>query len=555
MGAEMTFRDYVTVLRDRWVLVVLGLILGISGGGAHAFLTTPMYSTGTTFFISAPELAKDASQAYQGSLLSAQKIKSYTQLATGRRIREQAAKDLGSEISPTAISASARPDTVLLTITATDPIPWRAQAIANIVAEKFTSLVAEVEKPTGKAVAAVTARVVQPAQMPAAPISPVPMRDLALGIVLGLMAGVLMALGRHALDRSVKTADLLAEVVAAPVLGVTAYDKEIRNQPLIVHDNPQAPLAEAFRQLRTNLQYVDLDNAQKLIVITSSLAEEGKTTTTCNLAIALAQGGRRVLLVEADLRRPRAGAYLGLENAVGLTSVLTGHVSLDAALQPWGDGVLDFLGSGPLPPNPSELLASSQMSIVLGELADRYDVVLFDAPPTLPVADAAVLAAQCHGVLFVARHGKVTAEQTRAAAETLHRVSATVLGAVLTMTPRSKRRSGYSYQYGYSTASAIQASKSAPLSIAKVAEEPPFKATELVPAPPAAAEAQAVTPHGLEAVVPEARRGGAGRPFRSVGKMNGDAAPAKGNEGPAFDMKPENIVVIKSSKRSASARD
>src|SRR5262249_54775082 len=140
--------------------------------------------------------------------------------------------------------------------------------------------------------------------------------------------GIGLAVGRHALDRSVKTTDVLADLVEAPVLGATPHDLSVRTRPLVMTDQPQSPLAESFRQLRTNLQYVDLDNAAKLIVVTSALPAEGKTTTSVNLAIALAQGGSRVALVEADLRRPKAAQCLGMENAVGLTSILTGQVSL-----------------------------------------------------------------------------------------------------------------------------------------------------------------------------------------------------------------------------------
>lgn len=448
----MTFQDYVRVLRERWVLVVVGLLLGIVGGGAHAFLSTEKYSTSATFFIATTDVGEDVSKAYQGSLLSEQKIKSYTELATGRRMRDQVERQLGGPLSSAAISASARPDTVLLTISVTDPSPRRAQQIAEITASEFVALVAEVEQPVAGGTPAVTAKIVQTPDLPTAPVSPQPVRDLALGFVLGAMLGVGMAVLRHTLDRSVKSTDVLSSLVEAPVMGATAFDADIKNSPLVVYDQPQSPLAESFRQLRTNLQYVDLDNTAKLIVLTSSLPSEGKTTTSCNLAIALAQGGARVALVEADLRRPKAAHLLGLDNAVGLTNVLTGQLPLASAIQPWGDGLFDFLGSGPLPPNPSELLASRQMSDVLDELSRNYDVVLFDAPPTLPVADAAVLTAQCHGALFIARHGKVSLDQVRAAADTLHRVSANVFGVILTMAPRSKNKGGYYYEYGYAAA-------------------------------------------------------------------------------------------------------
>lgn len=445
----MNFRDYVCVLRERWLLVLLGVLIGVGGGGAMAFLSTPQYSASTVFFISTPDLGKDVNQAYQGSLLSAQKIKSYTQLATGRDLREEVSRQLRGPIDPGAISAAARPDTVLMSITATDASPLRAKQIADSAALTFQSLIATIERPTGTGEPLVVARQVQAAELPTAPVSPRKAFDIVMGFILGLMVGAGLAVARHTFDRSVKNADTLAQLVNAPVLATTPFEPGLKSRPLIVHDQPRAPLAEAIRQLRTNLDYVDLDNAKKIIVITSALPGEGKTTTTCNLAIALAQAGSRVVLVEADLRRPRAAEYLGLENAVGLTTVLTGQVPLEFALQPWGGGMIDFLGSGALPPNPSELLASAQMASVLAELSQRYDVVLLDAAPTLPVADAAALATHCHGVLFIARHGKVRADQAAAAAETLHRVAAPIFGVVLTMAPRPKRRAGYSAQYGY----------------------------------------------------------------------------------------------------------
>jgi capsular exopolysaccharide synthesis family protein len=444
----MNLRDYLIVLRERFRIVLLGLVVGLGAGACLAFLSTPQFSSSTKFFISSRDTGADLNQAYQGSLLSEQKIKSYVGLARDRRIREQVEADLGSRVSPSAIQASAQTDTVLITITATDPSPVRATRIANSAAKAFADLVAAVERPE-HGDAPVLARQILPASVPVSPVSPRKGVDLMLGALLGLMAGMSLAVARQALDRSVKSAQALAELVGAPIMGVTRFQTEIKARPLIVHDNPRAPLAEAFRQLRTNLEYVDLDRSHKLIMITSALPAEGKTTTACNLAIAIAQTGSRVALVEADLRRPRCAEYLGMENSVGLTSVLTGQMELEAVLQPWRGGLLDFLGSGPLPPNPSELLASDRMGTVLDKLGTTYDVVIFDAPPMLPVADAAVLAARCHGVLFVARHGWIRTDQVKAAGEMIHRVGAQMFGAVLSMAPQSKSAGGYGYQYSY----------------------------------------------------------------------------------------------------------
>ncbi|MGQ0623055.1 MAG: nucleotide-binding protein [Sporichthyaceae bacterium] len=218
----------------------------------------------------------------------------------------------------------------------------RAKAIADLVAVQFVNLIDDVEAPAVGQTAPVRARVVQSAVLPDDPFSPKPIRDAALGLILGLMLGVGLAVARHTLDRSVKSAEALGELAQAPVLGATLLESSVRTRPLVMLDAPRSPLAEAYRQLRTNVQYVDIDHARKLIVVTSSVAGEGKSTTTCNLAIALAQGGARVLLVEADLRRPRAADYLGMDNTVGLTTVLTGQVDLDLAIQPWNEGLIDY---------------------------------------------------------------------------------------------------------------------------------------------------------------------------------------------------------------------
>src|SRR5690606_14453620 len=155
-------------------------------------------------------------------------------------------------------------------------------------------------------------------------------------------------------------------------------------------------------------QYVEVDHDQKVVVLTSPLPAEGKSTAATGLAVTMAQAGQRVALVEADLRRPMLAERLGIDGAVGTTNVLIGKISLDDALIPYGETGLQVLPSGPVPPNPSELLQSTAMHNLLRELRDRFDVVIVDAPPLLPVTDAAVLAAQVDGAVLILRHGKTT---------------------------------------------------------------------------------------------------------------------------------------------------
>ena len=203
------------------------------------------------------------------------------------------------------------------------------------------------------------------------------------------------------------------------------------------------------------MQYIEVDHDQKVFVVTSSLPEEGKSTTAVNLAVTLALTNQRVALVECDLRRPLIAKRLGLDGAVGTTSVLIGKVSLREAMQSYGDTGLQVLACGPIPPNPSELLQSKAMETLLAQLRAEFDVVLLDAPPLLPVTDAALLAAQTDGALVVVRHGKTTtrpADATPSSGST--RSTPRPLGVVLNMVP-AKRRGGdvYSYTYQYDYAS------------------------------------------------------------------------------------------------------
>jgi receptor protein-tyrosine kinase len=233
------------------------------------------------------------------------------------------------------------------------------------------------------------------------------------------------------------------------VLGGITFDPSTRQRPLVTALDSHAPRVEAFRVLRTNLQFVDVDSNAKVFVVTSALPEEGKTSTSVNLAITLAQAGHRTVLIEGDLRRPKAAAALQLDNAVGVTTVLLGRVTLEDAIQRHPESDLDVLASGAIPPNPAELLQSNAMSDLVKQLRDNYDMVVIDAPPLLPVTDAALLATHADGALLVVRYAKTTRDQLAQAVDRLAQVDAAPVGVVLNMVPNKRRAYGYGYGYGY----------------------------------------------------------------------------------------------------------
>lgn len=430
--------------------MVVSFVLAVGAGGLLTANATPMYSSSARLFVSTTE--SDSTQAYQGGLFASQRVRSYADLVKSRELAEIVANRLAFEGDPTRLSekVSARvvPDTVILQVTVLDPAPEDARRIAQTYAEELQELVRELETPVGESTAPIRASVVDKASFSDAPVSPVPIRNLGLAAVLGLLLGFGLSVVRELLDTTLKSDVEASSIAKSPVLGNIAFDSATSKRPLVSVLDPHAPRAEAFRILRTNMQFVDVDSESKVYVVSSSLPGEGKTTTAVNLALTLAQAGERVLLIEADLRRPKIGALLDVDDAVGLTSVLVGKVGIDEAIQSTTGG-LDVMPSGAIPPNPAELLQSNAMSDTLSDLRKRYDLVLLDAPPLLPVTDAALLASHSDGALLIVRHGKTSRDQLAHAVERLEAVGARAIGVVVNMAPTRGRRTGYGYGYGY----------------------------------------------------------------------------------------------------------
>lgn len=451
---RVELRDYIRVLRKRWKFIVLLTVLALVGAGAASVLATPQYEARTQLFVST-QASGTAVELLQGSNFTQQRVKSYADVVTSPVVLDPVISELGLEESPRSlaarISAEAPLDTVLINISVRDESPEQAARIANAVGESFTTVISELEEPTGDGSSPVRISTVDPADVPEAPVSPNTKLNLALGLLVGLALGVGAAVLRETLDTSVRGEDDVRQVTDASVLGGIAWDDEAPKRPLIVQASPHSTRAEAFRQLRTNLQFVDVANHPRSIVITSSVPGEGKSTTVANLAITMAEAGSRVCLVEGDLRRPMVTEYLGLEHSVGLTTVLIGQADLADVVQPWGAGNLHVLPSGQVPPNPSELLGSAAMDKLLRTLENSYDVVIIDAPPLLPVTDAAVLSKLADGAVIVVGSQKINRDQLARAVANLEAVDARLLGVVLNLLP-TKGPDAYSYySYGYAS--------------------------------------------------------------------------------------------------------
>jgi capsular exopolysaccharide synthesis family protein len=442
-------RDYLRIIRRRWPLIVACLVITVALAGLITVRTTPQYQSTSQLFVSTS--SNTSSDAYQGGLFSTQRVASYADLVRGKELAQRVIAAEGLALTPSELSAkvtaSAVPETVLLKISVTDPVPETAQRLTQSYSEQLANLVADLETPPGKDTPVLKATIVDSANLPTGPVSPQPVRNLGIAVVLGLLLGFGLAVLREILDTTVKTADDVAHTIGASVMGGIAYDPDTSKRPLVSSLNSHEPRVEAFRVLRTNLQFVDIDSDNKAFVVTSSVPTEGKSTTAVNTAITMAQTGRRILLIDGDLRRPQVATMLGLEGTVGVTTVLLGRIAVEDAIQSHRTGV-HVLASGAIPPNPSELLQSNAMHDLLKELRDRYDTIVIDAPPLLPVTDAALLAEQTDGALMVVRHSKTTREQLHSAHQRLQGVGANTLGVVFNMVPK-KRGANYGYGYGY----------------------------------------------------------------------------------------------------------
>jgi succinoglycan biosynthesis transport protein ExoP len=289
---------------------------------------------------------------------------------------------------------------------------------------------------------------VEPATPPEEPVRPRTLLNTTLAGILGLMLAVGVVFLVEALDDSLHP-DQVTSQLGLPVLGVIASHDSDDGHPVVV-SRPRSPVAEAFRSLRTNIQFASVDRELRTLLITSPSPSEGKSTVVANLAAALAQSGRKVAVVEADLRRPVVHKKLGLANREGLSAMFVQpQVILNGSLQETGIENLQALTAGSVPPNPAELLGSAKMNQILDEISGLVDTIVLDSPPVLVVTDSTVLAPQVDGVLLVVKPGVTKLAAARRAVEQLRRGGARLLGVVLNEVELSRSRYGYYRNSGY----------------------------------------------------------------------------------------------------------
>ena len=476
--------DYLRILRVYWKAIVAFTLLATVTAGGWTLLQPKIYSSDSSGIVVTPG-SDNVSLSLAGDSLAKAKVKNYESVANSRLVADRVIAAL--ELKTTAdallgtISVRVPLNTAEIRVTALSSDPTTAQRVADAWVNGLAAQVEAIEtappaEPVAGPGAAVTpestmatataVRVLPlgKAVLPTSPTSPNTKLNLLLGVLVGLAFGVAYAVLRRHLDRRIRKAADVELLFGVPVVGNLPVDHRLDEKSTIldagtaaqVHDAGGA-MAEALRELRTNLSFLDVDQPPRIIVVTSSVQTEGKSTVTANLAVTMAAAGQNVVVVDGDLRRPTLVDVFNLVPGAGVTDVLTGTAELADVLQPWGAlPNLFVLGSGRIPPNPSELLGSRAMEKMLKALAEDA-VVLIDAPPLLPVTDAAVLSRAADGAIVVIRTGKTTQEQLEQSLGNLEKVKGRILGAVLNCVP-TRGTDAYSY-YGTYTSTPSPASQ------------------------------------------------------------------------------------------------
>ena len=437
----MSPHGFLRVLQRRWLTIVLTAALVVLGALLLAWRTAPVYEASTTLFVSS-RAGQDTSDVYEGGLFSAQRVQSYAELIKDDTLALRTIGKLGLTMTTgdwkEQVTAGAKPGTILIDVRVRDTSPVRARDIANTLSDEFVVMVSELETPRPGDVPDARVIVAKRASLPAHPVVRQPVRNTALGLALGLVLGTGIAMLRDRSDNTVKTTEDVEEISGTALFATIPFDKRLAQSPCITFADDRSPTAEAFRTLRANLQFLKVDDPPRVLLVTCSQTGDGKSTTAVNLALALAQAGRSVALVDGDLRRPDLHNILGLDNSVGFSNVLSGQESLEDALQPTDFAGLWALTSGLLPPNPGEILGSSAAQNLCAQLRTRFDHVIMDSAPLLEFADAAILAADCDGVLLVSRADITRRDRLAQAVRRLEKIGAPVVGAVLIVTPERR---------------------------------------------------------------------------------------------------------------------
>jgi receptor protein-tyrosine kinase len=439
--------DYLRIFRRYWWLVVVLTIVGAGGGYVTTLFLTPEYQSTARLFV-ATQNGTSVTEAYQNNLFSQERVNSYAGLATSEQVAARAVDQLKAPISPeelrSKIVAAPEGKTVLLDVAVSDPNPAQAQTYANAVADQLVGLVSELETSRRGGSPAAGVVVVDEASYPTEATGLGFWTIIGLGAVAGLVLGIIAAVLWGVFDKRLRGRDSVEGTAGTNLIGALPEDST-RPRVEVVDLDGNGLYAERIRELRTNLRFAvpaGGSGPARSLAVTSAGSGEGRTTTAIDLAAALAESGRSVVLVEGDLRNPTLADRLTLEPQArmgaserGVSTVLSGEHALPQALigdVPVGAHAIALLPAGPKPPRPGELWANDRAGSLFEDLSRGFDYVIVDTPPLNTYADGANVGALCDGVLVLSRIGRTTSSALRQAIQALRAANVRILGPVVT---------------------------------------------------------------------------------------------------------------------------
>ena len=445
---EIDIRQLLQILRKhmKWILIITTVML-VASGLISFYVLSPIYEASTSLMVSKTYSENELITQLQLNdiNLNARLAENYSKIIKSRRVMEIVIEDMGLDISYEGLQAITGVELVKNTeffnITVQNEDPKLAMDIANKLAMTFKEEVAKIMK-----VENVT--VLDSAVLPEKPVKPNKRLNVAIAGILGLMLSIGLAFLLEFLDRTIKTPDDVKRYLGLTAIGAIpkTQNGDIKD---IASRDPKSPITEAYRTLRTNIQFASLDNPIKTIMTSSSIAGEGKSSTTFNLATVFAQTGAKVLVVDGDFRKPKIHRLAKMPNVNGLSDILINQSDYkESIVKSWNEN-MDLLFSGTIPPNPSELLNSKRMEKLIATLKEDYDYVFFDTPPVAIVTDAAILSTKIDGMILVSAVGEVEFSVAMRAVELLRNVNANILGSVLNKIPIQDKSYSYYYYASY----------------------------------------------------------------------------------------------------------
>ena len=458
----ISIRLLMKLLRQNLPVVLVCTIVGMLSLLTLSFLSTPKYTSTVRLFVSTPANALDLSSLSVGSSFAQQRVKSYADIIDSPLTLKPVIEKLGLSVTPYTlakmVSADAPLDTVLIDVKVVTTDPILSANVANAVGEQFENTASQLE--FGDSQTGIKVTVVSDATPSRTPSSPRFLLNTLVGLILGFLLGICIAITRLYFSGVVKNTDHL---LGLPLLAAVSFDSEAKSHPLINSLNKYSARAEAYRQLRTNIIYHnDKAGANKLegfvLLITSSLPGEGKTTAALNLALSLVAAGKKIIYVEGDLRRPSAKNYfkdLKMTNNVGFSRLLdskeTSSQSFFKMIKRDPKSGLDLLFAGEVPHNAGELIINDKLANFLVYARKKYEYVIVDSPPLLPVADSLSLSGLADAVLLVVRAGDTRIAQFQGVLHRIQNIGVQPIGCVLNMIPEDARDyDDYGYRYEYS---------------------------------------------------------------------------------------------------------